>query len=118
MSYLYPHGDAEVAEVTNFAKKMFALMPLWDTLRETTLGIDGNINFASFRFSFVQINPEGCDYPVIVSYPALEMVHRKPSECFNWYEDGPYRKNASHNFYKFKGMDDDIDFIAADYIGF
>ena len=95
---------------------MFALLPLWEIVLQSNFGIDGNINFDQFRFSFVQINSDDCDYPIIATYPAIDLYSSHPKECFDFYKDGPYRKERKHTLFKFKGMDSDIDFIASDLL--
>ena len=116
MAYIWPHGSTDDPLVLNFAKKMFALKLLWETVLQSNFGIDGNINFSEFRFSFIQINPGDCDYPIIATYPAINLHSSHPKECFDFWKDGPYRKDRKHTLFKFKGMASDIDFIASDLL--
>ena len=45
MDYIFPHSVTDDTQVVNFAKKMFALLPLWEIVLQSNFGIDGNINF-------------------------------------------------------------------------
>ena len=83
---------------------------------QSNFGIDGNINFSQFRFSFIQINPGDCDYPIIATYPAIQLHSSQYKECFDFHKEGPYRKDRKHTLFKFKGMASDIDFLASDLL--
>ena len=93
MDYIFPHAATDNPQVMNFAKKMFALKPLWETVLQTNYGMDHNINFDQFRFSFIQINQDNCDYAIIATYPAISLHSSHRKECFDFYKDGPYRKD-------------------------
>ena len=92
---------------------MFALKPVWEVYRESNFGIDGNIDFSNFRFSYIKINPDNCDEAIIAAYPAYNLlVPFDTVKCFDYEKDGPFKKDKMNRYFKFKGMDEDIHFIA------
>ena len=84
MTYIHPHRFSGDSQVTNFGKKMFALKPVWTVYRESNFGIDGNIDFSNFRFSYIKINPENCDDPIITAYPAYHLKNTRYKDCFDF----------------------------------
>ena len=63
---------------------MFALKPVWEVYRESNFGIDGNIDFSNFRFSYVKINPDNCDEPIIAAYSAYNLKVSDRVKCFDY----------------------------------
>ena len=71
MSYVIPYKTSS-KKTFDFAQKMTSLKKTWIAKHESDMGLDHNIQFDTFAFSFIEKMSDACDNLIRVMYPGQE----------------------------------------------
>ena len=99
MSYAIPY-ETSSKKTLDFAQKVTSLKNTWIAKHESDMGLDHNIQFDTFAFSFIEKMSDACDNSIVVMYPGQEYPAIDEFEsCLDF--DVP---SAMQNSFEFEGM--------------